>query len=160
MLRRNEIPGQVLYPMVKDLAKGVTLTLPYIRPISCRIAVADADLAQHRVFLRKVFNHTVAPAVIYCKGSLPNGAAEERGEERRGFVLSFLNINAQRRKGESKHHEDIKLVKVVSDKVVGHLGPVFCILGHNPPCSECCSNAIWTMFPISIKIICLLWLYI
>lgn len=45
--------------------------------------MANADLAKHRAFLRKAFSHTVAVAVIYCIGSLPNGAAGEemRGEE-------------------------------------------------------------------------------
>lgn len=42
--------------------------------------MANADLAEPRVFLRKAFSHTVAAALIYCIGSLPNGAA---GEERR-----------------------------------------------------------------------------
>lgn len=46
--------------------------------------MANADLAEPRVFLRKAFSHTVAAALIYCIGSLPNGAAGEgrRGEER------------------------------------------------------------------------------
>lgn len=59
---------------------SVSLALPYIRPISCRIAVANADLAKHRAFLHKAF--TVAVAVIYCIGSLPNGSAGEEGKVR------------------------------------------------------------------------------
>lgn len=58
------------------------LAPPYIRPISCRIAVANADLAEHGYsYVTPLVIYTVAVAVIYCIGSLPNGAA---GEERRG----------------------------------------------------------------------------
>lgn len=65
---------------MKDSERGVAPSLPYVRLISCRIAVANSDLAEHRVFLCKIFHRTVVEAVIYCMGSLANGAA---GEERR-----------------------------------------------------------------------------
>lgn len=56
---------------------GVDLSVPCIRLISCRIAVANSDSAEHMVFLRKTFHHTVLEAVIYCMASLVNGAAAE-----------------------------------------------------------------------------------
>lgn len=59
---------------------GVALSLPCIRLISCRIAVANSDLAERMVFLRKPFHRTVVEAVIYCMASLVNGAAAQEKE--------------------------------------------------------------------------------
>lgn len=75
--RRYEIHGRVFG---KDANPRAALR----KTPSCRRAALAADSAQHWPFLRKLFNRTVAVAVIYCTGSLPNGAAGDgRREERR-----------------------------------------------------------------------------
>lgn len=83
--------------------------LPYVT--SCRRAALAADSAQHRPFLRKLFNHTVAVAVIYCTISLPNGApGDGRREEGRG---EKERTRGERTKEESmikKTMEDFNLI--------------------------------------------------
>lgn len=85
MPRRYEIHGRVF-------GKGANPRAALRKTPSCRRAALAADSAQHRPFLRKLFNHTVA--VIYCTISLPNGAA---GDGRR---------EEERRRGEDKRREE------------------------------------------------------
>lgn len=61
--------------------------------------MANADLAEYGPFLRKAFSHTVA--VIYCIGSLPNGAA---GEER---------IGKEKGVGRGQRRTQKRMVKVI-----------------------------------------------